>query len=191
VGKEQPSEILAKINTDISRVDKKAKKAIRVEEELIKKSKKLFEQSSQILNDCGETHQKSVGRGAGGNIIGFRLETESYLETPPVAIELFGDKKVNVVLSEAFTSSPGYYVVKDKVTLRARFDENPAAEQKQIFLIDREGRSTNWLGKSATIKQMNMIGEILVLMKDSLPKIDRKKESGIGINLPKSFRLKS
>lgn len=168
--KEQsPHVSLTKIQADIAHVDRQAKAVEAAHERHVEKVKKLFEQASGILRESGETHQKNVGSGAGGNMIGFRIETENYFKTPPVAVK-FEDKKAELALAEDFTSHSGYHVVKDKIVLTQKLDIK-SGEERIIFLISKDGKSQNWLGKPATLRQMDMIGGILSFMKDSLSKI--------------------
>ncbi|MBI2613788.1 MAG: hypothetical protein HYW62_03370 [Candidatus Levybacteria bacterium] len=163
-----PSAFLTIIHADVTHADEETERASRMEEELIARSKKLFEQATQILKEHGEVRQKKVPIARIGN----------YLEIPVVPVE-FGGKKADLVLLQDFTPYADYPPAIDKVVLKARFGDD--SQQKQLFLINRDGRAQNWLGGPATIEQMDMVEGVLSLMKDSLLKVNRQREAEVNL----------
>lgn len=114
-------------------------------------SGRLFRKANDILFKYGTTQVKFMGTGAGHDIIGHRLEQVSYLETPPLDVEI--DKKpIRIWLSQNLEAAPDYQLRLDSINL---------ASSAGVVYHFRESTTEDADGEIKTAEEIARLDEVL------------------------------
>jgi len=144
--------------------ERKAHEAAEKEE----RNQQLLEQVSEFADRYGRKEETTIAVGAGGGLIGMRLEYTSCLVTPTVEITQ-EEEIVSLRVVEELESYSGYRFGTEGFSLRAKVtdkDGNIGEEQKWFTIKGEE--TENWRGEEATMEQIDMASAVLKHMESTL-----------------------